>query len=102
MSPLQVRFCSGAFDPGHPEILDDAPEPRKTAFGAIIAAIRARKAAGVQPFTVMSCDNLPGNGQVTKAAVMGLAGIEDPDLAYWIGEHVAFQKPSTKESDVGA
>ncbi|MGL4237437.1 mannitol dehydrogenase family protein [Tabrizicola sp.] len=85
-----INPATGEFDPGHPEILDDAPEPRRTAFGAIIAALKARREAGVPPFTVMSCDNLPGNGHVTKAAVTGLAGIEDPDLAYWIADNVAF------------
>ena len=82
--------ATGAFDPAHPEIAADAPNPHRTAFGAIIAALRARRAAGVPPFTVMSCDNLPGNGQVTQAAVTGLAGIADPDLAAWIAAHVAF------------
>jgi mannitol 2-dehydrogenase len=85
-----INPATGEFDPSHPEILDDAPEPRRTAFGAIIAAIKARKEAGVKPFTVMSCDNLPGNGHVTKAAVTGLAAIEDPDLAHWIAKNVAF------------
>ena len=85
-----INAATGSFDPMHPEIVDDAVDPHKTAFGAIIAALKARRAAGVKPFTVMSCDNLPGNGQVTKAAVMGLAGLEDPDLAYWIGDNVAF------------
>ena len=85
-----INPATGQFDPMHPEIVDDAVDPHKTAFGAIIAALKARNAAGVKPFTVMSCDNLPGNGHVTKAAVMGLAGLEDPDLAYWIGDNVAF------------
>ena len=52
---------------------DDGPNPHRTAFGAIIAALKARKAAGIAPFTVMSCDNLPGNGHVTEKAVVGLA-----------------------------
>jgi mannitol 2-dehydrogenase len=45
----------------------------------------------VKPFTVMSCDNLPGNGHVTKAAVMGLAGLSDPDLADWIATMSPFR-----------
>ncbi len=85
-----INPATGEFDPSHPEIMADAADPHRTAFGAIIAAIKARKAAGVQPFTVMSCDNLPGNGHVTKAAVMGLARIADPDLGDWIGDNVAF------------
>ncbi|NBZ87494.1 mannitol dehydrogenase family protein [Stagnihabitans tardus] len=81
---------AGAFDPLAPEILADAAAPHRTAFGAIIAALRARRAAGVAPFTVMSCDNLPGNGHVTRATVCGLARLSDPDFAAWIEANVAF------------
>jgi len=82
--------ATGKFDPNAPEIAADAPNPHRTAFGAIIAALTARRAAGTPPFTVMSCDNLPGNGEVTKSAVVGLAGIKDPALARWIAANVAF------------
>lgn len=85
-----INPATGEFDPSHPEIAADASDPHRTAFGAIIAAIKARRAAGVAPFTVMSCDNLPGNGHVTKAAVTGLAAIQDQDLADWIAAKVAF------------
>ena len=87
-----INPASGAFDPSHPEIVADAAKPARpaTAFGAIIAALRARRAAGTAPFTVMSCDNLPGNGHVARAAVVGLAHLSDPELARWIDAHVAF------------
>jgi len=81
---------AGAFDPSAPEILADAALPHKTAFGAIIAALRARREAGIAPFTVMSCDNLPGNGHVTRATVCGLARLSDPAFASWIEHNVAF------------
>lgn len=82
--------ATGRFDPNAPEIAADAANPHRTAFGAIIAALKARRAAGTPPFTVMSCDNLPGNGHVTKSAVVGLARIKDPALADWIAANVAF------------
>ncbi len=82
--------ATGAFDPTAPEIAADAPRPHATAFGAIIAALALRRAAGTQPFTVMSCDNLPTNGDVTRAAVVGLARLSDPKFADWIAENVAF------------
>ncbi|MGH1331974.1 MAG: mannitol dehydrogenase family protein [Paracoccaceae bacterium] len=84
--------ATGAFDPTHPEIAKDAANPSApaTAFGAIIAALRLRRDAGVIPFTVMSCDNLPGNGHVTKDAVIGLARLMDEALADWIAANVAF------------
>src|SRR5690606_2692724 len=80
------------FDPGHPDILADAASPARpaTAFGAILAALRARRAAGLAPFTVLSCDNLPGNGRITRAAVCGLARLSDPAFADWVDANVAF------------
>jgi len=81
---------TGVFDPTAPEIVADAANPHKTAFGAIVAALKLRRAASVAPFTVMSCDNLPGNGHVAKAAVVGLARLSDPELADWIAANVAF------------
>ena len=85
-----INAATGAFDPTAPEIIEDAADPHRTAFGAIIAALKARRAAGVPPFTVMSCDNLPDNGAVTAAAVTGLAGMSDQILADWIAANVAF------------
>jgi mannitol 2-dehydrogenase len=87
-----VDPATGRFDPAHPDIVADGQNPAKpaTAFGAILAALKARRAAGIAPFTVMSCDNLPGNGHVTAAAVVGLARLSDPALADWVAAHVAF------------
>ncbi len=85
-----INPATGQFDPAHPEIVADAPNPHRTAFGAIIAALKARRAVGLPPFTVMSCDNLPGNGHVTQNAVIGLARLSDPALADWIKANVAF------------
>lgn len=87
-----IDAATGQFDPSAPEIAADAANPARpvTAFGAILAALKARRAAGVVPFTVMSCDNLPGNGHVTQAAVVGLARLSDPALADWVQSNVAF------------
>ncbi len=83
---------SGRFDPAAPEIVADAATPDRptTAFGAIVAALADRRRAGTLPFTVLSCDNLPRNGDVARAAVVGLARLSDPELADWIDAHVAF------------
>ena len=87
-----VDAATGQFDPTAADIVADAANPARpaTAFGAILAALKARRAAGVQPFTVMSCDNLPGNGHVTQAAITGLARLSDPGFADWVAAHVAF------------
>ena len=87
-----VNPATGVFDPAHPEIVHDSKglDDPKTVFGLIVAALKARRAAGTVPFTVMSCDNLPGNGEVARDAVAGLADLADPDLGNWIRENVAF------------
>lgn len=59
-------------------------------FGYITEALRIRRDNGIAPFTVMSCDNLPGNGDVTRQAVLAYAGALDQDLAQWIEAKVAF------------
>ena len=83
---------TGTFGPDHPDIRDDAANPAapNTVFGAIIAALAARRKAGVAAFTVMCCDNLPHNGHVTRDAVVGLARLSDASLADWIAQTVAF------------
>ncbi|WP_417722397.1 mannitol dehydrogenase family protein [Salipiger sp.] len=87
-----VDPATGTFDPTHPDIVADgrAPDAPGTVFGAIVAALRARREAGTPPFTVMSCDNIPGNGDVTRDAVTGTARLSDPGFADWIIARVAF------------
>ncbi|MDF5871135.1 hypothetical protein P4112_00530 [Pseudomonas aeruginosa] len=41
-------------------------------------------------FTVMSCDNLPHNGEVARKALLAFAERLDPGLARWIATHVSF------------
>jgi mannitol 2-dehydrogenase len=84
--------ASQSFDPSHPDIAYDAahPEAPRTAFGLILAGLLRRRAAGIAPYTVMSCDNIPGNGHVTRNAVVGLAQLIDPALARWVEGNVAF------------
>ncbi|OWJ64572.1 mannitol dehydrogenase family protein [Inquilinus limosus] len=84
--------ASGAFDPEHPAIVADgcSPDDPRTVFGFIVAGLKRRRAAGLVPFTVLSCDNIPGNGHVTQAAVAGLARLSDPELADWVAADVAF------------
>lgn len=69
--------------------LADIAAPR-TAPGFIVAALRARKAAGLKPFTVISCDNLPHNGKRIRASVIAMARRIDPSLADWIEAEGAF------------
>lgn len=64
-------------------------EPR-TAPGLLVEALARRHATGVAPFTVLSCDNMPHNGQRTRKAVVKLAQQRSAELAEWIDAEVAF------------
>lgn len=101
-----------AFDANHQDIVADAGDRLahpKTAFGLIAAALLQRRAAGIAPFTVMSCDNLPGNGHVAENAVAGLVALVNRSDARWIREAVAFPNgmvdritPATSERERAA
>ncbi|YAL82061.1 mannitol dehydrogenase family protein [Dermacoccaceae bacterium W4C1] len=87
-----VNQSTGEFDAEHPSIqpeLADGAVP-STAFGLIVEALRRRREAGVDPFTVMSCDNLPGNGDVARKTMTAFARLKNPELADWMSEHVSF------------
>ncbi|MFT3987802.1 mannitol dehydrogenase family protein [Aestuariivirga sp.] len=84
--------ATGKFDPNHPAIRKDAANPQapESVFGLILLGLARRKAKGLAPFTVMSCDNVPHNGVVTRNAIAGLARLYDPALADWVMASVAF------------
>jgi len=87
-----VDATTGGFNAGHPDIQRDAgdPDQPETVFGLLLAGLQRRRAAGTPPFTILSCDNLPENGHVTRAAVLGLAGLISTDLHDWVADTVAF------------
>ncbi|MEA2169695.1 MAG: mannitol 2-dehydrogenase [Solirubrobacteraceae bacterium] len=68
----------------------EGPDCCATFAAFIVEGLRRRRGAGEAPFTVLSCDNVPRNGQVARAAVAGFARLRDPELADWIEAHVAF------------
>jgi mannitol 2-dehydrogenase len=84
--------ASGGFDTDHGDIVHDAqnPDRPRTAFGAMIAALKRRREAGIGAFACLSCDNLQGNGEVLKQTVLSLARLSDPDLAHWIAANASF------------
>lgn len=72
----------------------------------LVAALRARRAAGLAPFTVLSCDNLPANGATTRTVLTRTAALTDPALATFIANEVAFPScmvdrivPATTDAD---
>ena len=87
-----IDLATKGFDASHPDIQHDAanPDKPKTAFGAIVAALKLRRERGVGPFTGQSCDNLQGNGNILRQTVVSLARLSDPDLADWIDANCTF------------
>ena len=63
--------------------------PVKSAPARLIAGLAARRRADAGPFTLLPCDNLPGNGAVAARVVHDLAEAVDPDLAAWIDDSVS-------------
>jgi mannitol 2-dehydrogenase len=59
-------------------------------FRLLTEALRRRRERGLGAFTVMSCDNLPGNGELTRRVVTAGARRSDPELADWIERETGF------------
>ncbi|EUA50820.1 mannitol dehydrogenase DSF1 [Mycobacterium xenopi 3993] len=87
--------ATGEFDAAHPDVRADlvASDCFVTAWGYLAEALDRRRRAGIAPFTVLCCDNIPGDTQVARTALVSFAELKDPELARWIDHHVAF--PST-------
>ncbi len=86
------------FDANHPDVRADlvASDGYATAWGYLAEALDVRRRAGIAPFTVLCCDNLPGIPGGTgpaRTALVSFAALKDPGLARWIDTYVAF--PST-------
>lgn len=102
--------ATGAFDAQHPDVVHDlelaagdgdgqdaggqpgagASDGPRSVFGLVVEALERRRARGIAPFTVMSCDNIQGNGEVAKQQFGAYAALRDHELAAWIAEHVPF------------
>ncbi|MFD2795220.1 mannitol dehydrogenase family protein [Promicromonospora vindobonensis] len=87
-----INDVTGEFDTTNPAIVADARPGAApaTVFGILVAGLRLRSERGVAPFTVMSCDNVEGNGDTARRSVTAFARLVDPELAAWIDASVAF------------
>ncbi|MDB5491536.1 MAG: hypothetical protein JWO78_1385 [Micavibrio sp.] len=88
-------YKNGNLDFDHEDIKADltkADEPSSTV-GFIVKALEMRMQAGIKPFAVMSCDNLPNNSFVLRNVVLAYAAQKSPELRDWIANEVPF--PST-------
>lgn len=62
----------------------------KTTYGFLYEAMARRKAAGLKPFTVLSCDNMHRNGSISRDMLVSFAKLRDAEVAEWISEKGAF------------
>ena len=87
--------ATGQLDRSHPDISHDLDHPAapRSAVGLIAAALQARRAAGLPPFTVLCCDNLAHNGRLLSGLVRDFAALRPGGLVNWIERNGAF--PST-------
>jgi mannitol 2-dehydrogenase len=83
---------TGDFDASNPDVVHDiAPATvPKTVFGFVTEALIRRRARDLPPFTVMSCDNIQGNGDAARKSFVAFAALRDPDLGAWVQQHVRF------------
>ena len=83
------------------------PEKPKTVFGYVTESLQQRKANGLKPFSILSCDNIPHNGNVARKMFLAFAQKQDTELAQWMENEVSFPNtmvdritPVTSESDI--
>jgi mannitol 2-dehydrogenase len=73
---------------------------------AIVDALEARRNAGGAPLTILSCDNLPGNGTVARASIMQVAATRSDQLVTYLESSCTFPNsmvdritPQTTDTD---
>jgi fructuronate reductase len=81
---------AGRLDMKHPDIQHDLADPKVpvSAIGWLVLGLRERFAQGVQPFAVLSCDNLNNNGGKLRQALVDFARVLDPVLSEWIEQNI--------------
>jgi mannitol 2-dehydrogenase len=87
-----INDATGEFDVANPDVIHDL-EPGavpRTTFGLITEALRRRRKQGLPPFTVMSCDNLQDNGQLTRRVFTAFARLRELELGDWVEREVRF------------
>lgn len=103
--------ATGTLDENHPDIRHDLAEPGnpRSALGFMAEALWRRRQSGLAPFTVMSCDNLPSNGDTVARLLRRFAELRDPDFGRWVADNVTFPNsmvdrivPATTDADRAA
>ncbi|APQ19389.1 mannitol dehydrogenase family protein [Maribacter hydrothermalis] len=100
---------TGDFDFDNTDVQHELQHPNdpKTIYGFLTAAIKKRRNLGLPAFTVMSCDNIQHNGDVTREMLLAFANRQDKELAEYIEKEVGFPNsmvdritPVTTQADI--
>ena len=101
--------ATGEFDFENPDIVHELNNPNnpKTVYGFLTAALKKRRDAGLPAFTIMSCDNIQHNGDITRKMLLSFCRKLDPKLAEWVESEVQFPNtmvdritPVTTQADI--
>jgi fructuronate reductase len=98
MTVTEKGYChipaTGALDWDRPEIAEDLKRASgRQSLPGFLAEMLAQRMAAKAPLTLISCDNIPGNGHILRNVVSSFAEVADKTLATWISDNVRF--PST-------
>lgn len=87
-----LNEATGEFDFSNPVIVEDMKNSMspKTVFGYLAQAMKLRMQRGIAGCTIQSCDNIQGNGDVARKALVNYVEKAEPELLPWIEEHVSF------------
>lgn len=103
-----IDDATGEFDARNSDVRHDleSGSPARTTFGLVTEALRRRRSDGLPAFTVMSCDNVAGNGDLSRRVFTAFARLRDPVLGDWVEQEVGFPNsmvdritPVTTEAD---
>ena len=86
------HHVTGDFNAENPDAIHDlqpGAAPRTT-FGLVTEALIRRRERRLKPFTVMSCDNIQGNGDVARKMFTAYATLKDAELGAWVEANVPF------------
>jgi fructuronate reductase len=82
---------SGRLDAHDPEIAADLQGRRpRSVPGLLVKALQLRRAAGLAPPVLVSCDNVLGNGRLLRQVCLDMAALQNDALANWIERQVQF------------
>jgi mannitol 2-dehydrogenase len=81
-------------------------EKRNPTIEAIAGGLARRRSESGAALTILSCDNIPGNGRVARAALLRICEERDAELARWVGTACSFPNsvvdritPQTTDAD---